>query len=65
MHATWLTHLILLDLITLVMFGKVYKLWAPHYAVISAASHHFLLSLMSKYSPKHPILKHPQYMFFS
>jgi hypothetical protein len=26
MHATWLTHLTLLDLITLIIFGEVYKL---------------------------------------
>jgi len=34
-----------------------------HYAVISAASHHFLLSLMSKYSPKHPIQTPSVYIF--
>jgi hypothetical protein len=29
----------------------------------SPASRHFL-PLMSKYSPQHPVLKHPQSMFF-
>jgi hypothetical protein len=34
---------------------------APHYVVFSTSRH--FISLRSKYSPQHPILKHPQSMF--
>jgi hypothetical protein len=35
MHASFLAHLLLLDLITLIIFGKEYKYEAPHYTVFS------------------------------
>jgi hypothetical protein len=65
MHSC-LTHLyympcssLLLDLIILI--GKEYKLWSSS-LFISPAFHHFI-SLQSKYSPQHPVLKHPLYLF--
>jgi len=36
----------------------------PHYVVFSLASCHFL-PLRFKYSPQHPVLKHPQSMLLS
>jgi hypothetical protein len=35
MHATCPTHLIFFDLIVLIVYGKQYKLWSPHYVVFS------------------------------
>jgi hypothetical protein len=59
-HATWPTHLILLDLIALLIFCEVYKLFIMQ---SSSASWHFL-PLGSKYSPQHPVLVHPLSLFF-
>jgi hypothetical protein len=53
MHVIYPTHLILLDLITLIIFSE-----APHYA-FSPGSCNFL-SLWSKYYSQHFILKYPQ-----
>jgi hypothetical protein len=58
MRTTCPTHLILLDLIS-ITFGKEYKLcisWL--YSFLHPPV------LWSKYSPKHPVLRHPQFVFF-
>jgi hypothetical protein len=55
MHATLPAHLIILDLITLTLFGKAQptNYEALHYVIFSN-----LLSLL-----EHPVLKHPHSMF--
>jgi hypothetical protein len=58
MCARFPTHLVLLDLFTLINLVNHTSYEAPHYA----ASHHFL-PLRSKYSPEHPVLKHRQSVF--
>jgi hypothetical protein len=55
MRATCPAHLIVLALINLTILGEEYK---P-----CSSSCHFI-RLMSKYSPKHPVLEHLQSMLF-
>jgi hypothetical protein len=63
MRATRPAHLNHLDLMTLVTFGEVYKLWNSSLCNFSSIYCQFL-PLTSKYRPQHPVLKHPQSMFF-
>jgi hypothetical protein len=58
MRAIRPAHLILLDLITLIIFGRV-QIVKLHIMEFSPTSRHFN-HLRSKYSPKHPVLRNPQ-----
>jgi hypothetical protein len=60
MHTTCPIHLIFPYLIMQIIFHKEYKLWSS--SQFSPASWNFL-PVVSKYSPQHPVLKHPQSMF--
>jgi len=61
-RATWPANFIILDFITQIIFGEQYISLSPsHYVVFSTP-----LSpcpLRPKYSPQHPVLKHPQPTF--
>jgi hypothetical protein len=46
----------------LIILGEEYKLMQLLIMQLSPASRH-VISLRSKYSPQHPVLKHPQSMF--
>ena len=61
-HATCASHLILLDLITQIIFGKKYR---PLGSSLCTFLHIpcYLIPLRLKYSPQHAIVKHPQPTF--
>ena len=59
--ATCPTHLILLDMIIRTKFGEEYI--SVSSSLCSFIYSRYLIPLRSKYTPQHPILKHPQPMF--
>jgi len=60
--ATCPTHLILLDFITQTIFGEEYRSLSSLLCSFPPLPC-YLVPLRSKYSPQHPILKHPQPTF--
>jgi hypothetical protein len=59
--ATFSAYLTLLDLIVLIILDEEYRLWSS--SLCSFLQSPLTLSLFcSKYSPQHPVLKHPQSM---
>jgi len=61
MCATSHVHSILLDFIILILLVKHTNYEAPHYVLFFSLLH--VLPQRSKYSPQHPVPKHPQSMF--
>jgi hypothetical protein len=62
-RATWPTHPIL-DMITRKIFGQQYRsLSSSLRSLIHPPTPRYLVLLRPKYSPRHPILKHPQPTF--
>jgi len=57
-RATGPVHLILLDKITRTTFGEQYR--SLNSSLCNFSTPCYLVPLRSKYSPQHPILKHPQ-----
>jgi hypothetical protein len=63
MSATCPVHLILLDFITLIIFDVENKCWSPLLCSFLQTPITSPLSFSAN-SPKHPVLKHPHFMFF-
>jgi hypothetical protein len=55
------THLILINLITLLLFGKEHNYKATHHTMFPVTC--YFIPLSTKCSPQHSVLKHPQSMF--
>jgi len=63
MRATRPAHLILLDFITRTILGDEYRTLSS--TLCSFLYSRYLIPLRPKYSPQHPILKHPQPTFLT